>query len=148
MFSPYVSEISFLIFFFNSFCLYFFLHLVGLFFCSPFFYSIPCIHLSSRPPPPVPPLLSFSVYNESLYAPLISSIDICCHDQSVVFLGLTRLFAKPTFFKMLLEGKIKTVIFNCIYFASTKSISIDDQPMLSMLIIVLFNFHAVFYQIT
>ena len=99
-------------------------------------------------PRPRPPFLLFSVYNESLYAPLISSIDICCHDQSVVFLGLTRLFAKPTFFKMLLEGKIKTVIFNCIYFESTKSILIDDQPMLSMFIIVFFNFYAFIYQTT
>ena len=113
-----------------------------------FFLLFYTVYSSILPSPPRPPLLSFSVYNESLYAPLISSIDICCHDQSVVFLGLTRLFAKPTFFKMLLEGKIKTVIFNYIYFESTKSILIDDQPMLSMFIIVFFNFYAFIYQTT
>ena len=148
MFSPYVSESSFLIFFLilffyipSSILLLFSFALLSSILYLVFIYP-------PVPPRPRPPLLSFSVYNESLYAPLISSIDICCHDQSVVFLGLTRLFAKPTFFKMLLEGKIKTVIFNYIYFASTKSILIDDQPMLSMLIIVFFNFYAFIYQTT
>ena len=41
------------------------------------------------------------VYNESLYNPLLSCIDKICKDDGVIFLGLTRLFAKPSFFTKL-----------------------------------------------
>ena len=38
------------------------------------------------------------VYNESLYDPLLRCIDRVCKDDSIIFLGLTRLFASPSFF--------------------------------------------------
>jgi hypothetical protein len=51
------------------------------------------------------------VYNEDLYAPLINALKISCHKASIVFLGLTRLFAKPSFFQMLLDnGFVYTMI--------------------------------------
>lgn len=44
------------------------------------------------------------VYNESLYDPLINCINQICKDDSIIFLGLTRLFAKPSFFTKLKNG--------------------------------------------
>ena len=52
-----------------------------------------------------------SVYNQSLYGPLIDQLCACSHSKSVIFLGLTRLFAKAHFFKMLLEGPSSSFLF-------------------------------------
>ena len=41
------------------------------------------------------------VYNESLYDPLLACVDKVCKHDSIIFLGLTRLFAKPSFFTKL-----------------------------------------------
>lgn len=58
----------------------------------------------------------FSVYNPVLYQPLINALCACSHSRSVIFLGLTRLFAKAHFFQMLLEGPRSFVILNLISF--------------------------------
>lgn len=42
-----------------------------------------------------------SVYREDLYEPLISALLSCSHEDSVIFLGLTRQFSKPRFFELL-----------------------------------------------
>ena len=41
------------------------------------------------------------VYHEKLYQPLIETIAHCAHDDSMVFLGVTRQFAKPQFYAKL-----------------------------------------------
>lgn len=41
------------------------------------------------------------VYNEELYQPLIDSLYISSNKDTTIFLGLTRLFAKPKFFRLL-----------------------------------------------
>mmetsp|Transcript_1939 Transcript_1939/g.3081 ORF Transcript_1939/g.3081 Transcript_1939/m.3081 type:complete len:214 (+) Transcript_1939:71-712(+) len=41
------------------------------------------------------------VYREELYLPLIESLKSLSHPGTVIMLGLTRLFAKPLFFKLL-----------------------------------------------
>lgn len=43
----------------------------------------------------------FSVYNESLYQPLLDAILNHSHANSVCFLGLSRDFSKPAFFALL-----------------------------------------------
>ena len=51
------------------------------------------------------------VYNESLYDPLIQSLDQLFSETTVGFLGLTRLFAKPSFFdKLLNAGFVYTMV--------------------------------------
>ena len=42
-----------------------------------------------------------SVYNESLYQPLLDAILNHSHENSVCFLGLSRDFSKPAFFSLL-----------------------------------------------
>lgn len=44
------------------------------------------------------------VYREDLYAPLIETFKNTAHDDTVILLGVTRLFAKRVFFKMLLDS--------------------------------------------
>ena len=44
------------------------------------------------------------VYNESLYSPLIQTLGRLCGITSLVFLGLTRLFMKPSFFSLLRDA--------------------------------------------
>jgi hypothetical protein len=46
----------------------------------------------------------YSVYREELYDPLIRALDVVSHEQTVIFLGLTRIFAKPLFFERLRAG--------------------------------------------
>jgi hypothetical protein len=41
------------------------------------------------------------VYREDLYQPLVDTILRCSTKETIIFLGLTRLFAKPCFFDML-----------------------------------------------
>lgn len=43
----------------------------------------------------------YSVYREELYEPLVKSLQLLCKKDSVIFLGLTRLYAKPSFFRLL-----------------------------------------------
>jgi hypothetical protein len=43
------------------------------------------------------------VYREDLYLPLIRTIKRHCHTQTVCFLGSTRQFTKPSFFRLLTE---------------------------------------------
>ena len=52
------------------------------------------------------------VYNESLYDPLIQTLDkLFASESSVGFLGLTRLFAKPSFFdKLAAAGFVYTLV--------------------------------------
>lgn len=94
--------------------------------------------LPPPPPPPSPPFISFSpsdsflptvlpppslsVYNQSLYVPLVEALRTCCHERSIIFLGLTRLFSKPHFFTLLLEGKYWPVYRTCRY--STRTVFI------------------------
>ena len=47
------------------------------------------------------------VYNEDLYLPLIHTLDRICLENSIIFLGLTRLFAKQKFFALLTESGFK-----------------------------------------
>lgn len=47
------------------------------------------------------------VYNEDLYLPLIDSLDRLSKSNSIIFLGLTRLFAKPIFFSLLARKNFK-----------------------------------------
>jgi hypothetical protein len=42
-----------------------------------------------------------SVYREELYEPLIQSLKLLCHKESIILLGLTRSFAKPSFFSVM-----------------------------------------------
>lgn len=44
------------------------------------------------------------VYRQDLYAPLIDTFRNTAHGDSVILLGVTRLFAKRVFFKMLLDA--------------------------------------------
>lgn len=47
-------------------------------------------------------ILAFEcVYKEELYMPFIDALTECCHNSSIIFLGLTRVFAKPLFFEYL-----------------------------------------------
>lgn len=41
------------------------------------------------------------IYRENLYGPLIHSFDSVCHEDTVIFLGLTRNFGKALFFEQL-----------------------------------------------
>lgn len=51
------------------------------------------------------------VYSESLYEALVGSFDRLCTEKTIVFLGLTRLFAKPFFFSLLKRrGYLYTLI--------------------------------------
>ena len=43
----------------------------------------------------------YSVYALELFDPFIFALVACCHQQSIVFLGMTREFSKPVFFKKL-----------------------------------------------
>ena len=47
------------------------------------------------------------VYNSDLYIPLINAIDDISNMSTIIFLGLTRLFAKPTFFQLLRDRGFK-----------------------------------------
>lgn len=47
------------------------------------------------------------VYREDLFIPLIESIDAVSHSNTIIFLGLTRLFAKPCFFQLLTKYMFK-----------------------------------------
>lgn len=52
-----------------------------------------------------------SVYREELYEPLIKSLQCLCKKESIILLGLTRLYAKPSFFHLLrLHGFKYTMI--------------------------------------
>mmetsp|Transcript_7641 Transcript_7641/g.10843 ORF Transcript_7641/g.10843 Transcript_7641/m.10843 type:complete len:128 (-) Transcript_7641:350-733(-) len=44
------------------------------------------------------------VYREDLYQPLISAILKYIHSRSVVFLGMTKQFTKPSFFELLVSS--------------------------------------------
>ncbi len=57
-------------------------------------------------------ILAFEcVYKESLYEPFIKTLDALCHSKSLIFLGMTRNFMRPKFFKLLREhGYIYTLI--------------------------------------
>jgi hypothetical protein len=59
--------------------------------------------LSSNGRSPITCRLShtLSVYREELYEPLINSLKLLCHEESVILLGLTRSFAKPNFFHLM-----------------------------------------------
>lgn len=46
-------------------------------------------------------LLLLSVYREDLYLPLIQSIKLQSHRNTLCFIGCTRQFTKPLFFQML-----------------------------------------------
>ena len=46
-------------------------------------------------------LSEHSVYALELFDPFISALVACCHQQSTVFIGMTREFSKPIFFKKL-----------------------------------------------
>ena len=45
------------------------------------------------------------VYHEKLYQPLIEAIAHCAHDDCLVFLGVTRQFAKPQFYAKLAAAR-------------------------------------------
>ena len=46
-------------------------------------------------------MIYISVYALELFDPFISALVACCHQQSIVLLGMTREFSKPIFFKKL-----------------------------------------------
>lgn len=52
-------------------------------------------------------IISCSVYREELYEPLIRSLKLLCHQDSVILLGLTRSFAKPHFFRLMRSHGLK-----------------------------------------
>ena len=52
----------------------------------------------------------FSVYREELYAPFVNSLLSCSHNNSVLFVGLTRSFATPKFFSILSESFSYTMV--------------------------------------
>jgi hypothetical protein len=48
-----------------------------------------------------------SVYKVELYGLLVTALNAVAHENTVIFLGLTRLFAKPRFFELLVQGGFK-----------------------------------------
>jgi len=57
-------------------------------------------------------ILAFEcVYKESLYEPFINTLDELSHSKSLIFLGMTRNFMKPSFFKLLRQhGYMYTLV--------------------------------------
>jgi hypothetical protein len=109
----------------------------SLFFSPPTFFFLLlflCLLLSRISPP------FFSVYNQSLYVPLVEALRTCCHERSIVFLGLTRLFSKPHFFALLLDGKYEPVICTCRY-------SLENVLNLTFFFISLIFYFILFFMI-